>query len=66
MFRGLDLVSPMLIKLSLFFLFLQSSLNPFIYSFYRAEFRQAALRLLRCQKPSVDRIFVFTSRNTLD
>ncbi|XP_020620759.1 adenosine receptor A1-like [Orbicella faveolata] len=34
-----DLVSPILIQLSLFFLFLQSSLNPFIYSFYRAEFR---------------------------
>ena len=36
-----DLVSPLLGKLSLFFLFLQSSVNPLIYSFYRKDFRQA-------------------------
>lgn len=36
-----DLVSPLLVKLSLFFLFLQSSVNPLIYSFYREDFRRA-------------------------
>ena len=36
-----DLVSPLLVKLSLFFLFLQSSVNPLIYSFYREDFRTA-------------------------
>lgn len=40
-----DLVSPLLVKLSLLFLFLQSSVNPFIYSFYRDDFRQALLDL---------------------
>ena len=42
-----DLVNPLLVKLTLFFLFLQSSLNPFIYSFYRCEFRKAAWKLIR-------------------
>ena len=40
-----DLVSPLLVKLSLLFLFLQSSVNPFIYSFYRDDFRKALLDL---------------------
>lgn len=67
LFRRVDLASPMLIKISLSCLFLQSSLNPFIYSFYRVEFRQAALRLMRCQNPSVDRVFSLSqSRNSLD
>ena len=66
LFHRIDLVSPMLIKLSLFFLFLQSCVNPFIYSFYRSEFRQAAVRLLKCQDPSVDRVFSLFFRNTLD
>ncbi|XP_031571641.1 D(1)-like dopamine receptor [Actinia tenebrosa] len=35
------------IKVSMFFLLLQSTVNPIIYSFYRQEFRQAALGLLR-------------------
>lgn len=47
LFDRRDLVNPLLIKLSLFFLFLQSSLNPFIYSFYRSEFRRAALKLMK-------------------
>lgn len=67
LFRRADLVSPMLIQLSLFFLFLQSSLNPFIYSFYRVEFRQAAIRLvLRCQNSVDDNISVImvSSRKT--
>ena len=50
LFRRPDLVRPTLVQLSLFFLFLQSSLNPFIYSFYRVEFRQAAYRLIRCHR----------------
>lgn len=66
LFRRADLVSPLLIQLSLFFLFLQSSLNPFIYSFYRVEFRQATVRLLRCQRSSDDKISVIlvSSRKT--
>lgn len=47
LFRRADLVSPILIHLSLFFLFLQSSLNPFTYSFYRGEFRQAAFHSVK-------------------
>lgn len=35
------------IKISMFFLLLQSTMNPFIYSFYRQEFRQAALQVLQ-------------------
>ena len=67
LFRRVDLVRPLLIKLSLSFLFLQSSLNPFIYSFYRVEFRQAALRLMRCQNRPVDRDFSRSqSQNSLD
>ena len=34
-------------KISLVFLFIQSSVNPFLYSFYRRDFRQAARSLLR-------------------
>lgn len=34
-------------KISLVFLFLQSSANPFLYSFYRNDFRQSAKSLLR-------------------
>ncbi|XP_068674166.1 adenosine receptor A2a-like [Montipora foliosa] len=41
-----DLVTPLLVKLSMLFLLLQSCANPFIYSFYRADFRQAARQLL--------------------
>lgn len=44
-----DLTSPLLVKLSLFFLFFQSSVNPAIYSFYRSDFRQAARRLIKCR-----------------
>jgi len=40
---------PLLNKLSLFFLFVQSALNPFVYTFYRVDFRRAAVRLLRCR-----------------
>lgn len=43
-----DLVTPLLVNLSMFFLLLQSCTNPIIYSFYRADFRQAAKRILWC------------------
>ena len=45
-FGGPDLVSPLLEKLSLFFLFLQSAVNPAIYSYYRDDFKKALLDLL--------------------
>ena len=38
---------PVLTKISLFLLFLQSSVNPFIYSFYRNDFRRASRALLK-------------------
>ena len=41
------LTSPLFLKLAFFCLYLQSSANPFIYSFYRSEFRTAALRLIK-------------------
>ena len=34
-------------KISLVFLFFQSSINPFLYSFYRKDFRQAAKNVLQ-------------------
>ena len=43
-----DLITPLLSKLSVSFLFFQSSINPLIYSFYRAEFRIAAKKLIAC------------------
>ncbi|XP_020620420.1 5-hydroxytryptamine receptor 2A-like [Orbicella faveolata] len=47
LFGRRDLTSPMLIKLSLFLLFFQSSVNPAIYCFLRNDFRQAAKRLIK-------------------
>ena len=41
------LVSPLTMKLSLQILLFQSLVNPVIYSFYRAEFRQAAKRMIK-------------------
>ena len=43
-------VSPVLTKTSLFLLLLQSSVNPFIYSFYRSDFRRASYALMRRAK----------------
>ncbi|XP_022790805.1 tyramine receptor Ser-2-like [Stylophora pistillata] len=40
------LASPLFLRLAFLSLYLQSSTNPFIYSFYRSEFRRAALKLL--------------------
>lgn len=41
------LASPLFFRICFLFLFIQSSLNPFIYWFYRTEFRKAAFSLLR-------------------
>ena len=42
-------VNTLLQKLSMFFFIVQSSINPLIYSFFRADFRQAVFRLLTCK-----------------
>lgn len=42
------LANPLFFRICFLFLFLQSSLNPFIYWFYRREFRQAAFSVLKC------------------
>ena len=39
-------VNTLLQKVSMFFFIVQSSINPLIYSFFRADFRQAAVKLL--------------------
>lgn len=44
-----DLVSGKLEKTAWFFIFVQSSANPFIYSFLRSDFRQASRSLICCQ-----------------
>ena len=44
------LASPLFFRICFLFLFVQSSLNPLIYWFYRAEFRRVAFRLLRCRR----------------
>ena len=49
LFNRPEWASPLLHKLSVTFLLLQSSTNPFIYSFYRREFRQAVKALIKCQ-----------------
>ena len=46
------LADVLFFKLSFTFLFFQSSVNPIIYSFYRSDFRLAALRLLGCRRKS--------------
>ena len=47
--RG-DRVDELLPKVSIFFFIVQSSVNPFIYSFYRVDLRRAAIKLLSCDK----------------
>ena len=49
-----DLVSDSLVKVAWLLLLLQSSANPFIYSFFRFEFRQAAHKLIFCRFRRVD------------
>lgn len=43
-------VNVLLQKISIFFFIVQSSVNPLIYSFYRADLRRAAFKLLSCNK----------------
>ena len=59
-----DLVSKVLLKTAWLFLLLQSSTNPFIYSFFRSEFRQAALKFICC-KFSGTRTVVIDARDRL-
>lgn len=40
------LSSPLFFRICFLFLFIQSSFNPFIYSFYRAQFRKAARTII--------------------
>ena len=49
LFNHPELVTPFLRKISVSFLLFQSSTNPFIYSFYRREFRQAVKTLIKCR-----------------
>lgn len=44
-----DLVTTTLNEVAWLLLFFQSSANPFIYSFFRSEFRQAAFKLICCK-----------------
>lgn len=59
------LASPLFFRLAFFCLFLQSSANPFIYSFYRSEFRRAALRLVRRRNRSASRVYPFAGSKQL-
>ena len=54
-----DLVSDVLVKIAWLLLFIQSSANPFIYSFCRSEFRQASIALLRCKFTGTRRVESF-------
>ena len=44
------LANPLFFRICFLFLFVQSSLNPLIYWFYRGEFRRAAFGLLQCRR----------------
>jgi hypothetical protein len=57
LFQRLDLAGPVLVKLSITFLLFQSSLNPIIYSFFRAEFRHTAKRLLFSLRIKLAKLF---------
>lgn len=60
------LANPLFLKIAFFFLYLQSSANPFIYSFYRSEFRVAALRLIRWRsRRRIDPVLELHSTNFL-
>ncbi|XP_078347803.1 histamine H2 receptor-like [Oculina patagonica] len=43
-------VNILLQKMSIFLFIVQSSVNPLIYSFYRADLRRAAVKLLSCNR----------------
>lgn len=60
-FGRADLVGDVLIKVAWLCLFVQSSTNPFIYSFYRSDFRKAGLALIFRRKSSTKSRRVTTS-----
>ncbi|XP_078347866.1 histamine H2 receptor-like [Oculina patagonica] len=60
-----DLVSDVLVKIAWLLLFMQSSANPFIYSFCRSDFRQAGLALICCKFTGSRRVAT-TSLNDLN
>lgn len=60
-----DLVSDVLVKIAWLLLFVQSSANPFIYSFCRSDFRQAGLALICCKFTGSRRVTT-TSLNDLN
>ena len=49
LFDQSELVTPLLLKMSVTFVLFQSSTNPLIYSFCRREFRRALKLLMKCQ-----------------
>ena len=59
------LASPLFFRLAFFCLFLQSSANPFIYSFYRSEFRRAAFKLVKWRSRSGSSVFPFAESKQL-
>lgn len=62
-FGRADLVHDLLVKIAWLCLFVQSSANPFIYSFYRSDFRQAGLALICRRKSTRSRGVASTSHN---
>lgn len=60
-----DLVSDVLEKIVWLLLFMQSSANPFIYSFCRSDFRKAGLALICCKFTGSGRVAT-TSLNDLN
>ena len=61
-----DLASDSLVKVAWLLVLLQSSANPFIYSFFRFEFRQAAYKLLfyRFRRVDIEPTSRFSATNT--
>lgn len=65
-FGRVDLVGDVLVKIAWLCLFVQSSANPFIYSFYRSDFRQAGLALIFRREFTRSRRVTTTSLNDLN
>ena len=65
-FGRADLVGDVLVKIAWLCLFVQSSTNPFIYSFYRSDFRQAGLALIFRRKSTRSTRVTTTSHNDLN
>lgn len=65
-FGRADLVGDVLVKIAWLCLFVQSSANPFIYSFYRSDFRRAGLALIFRRKSTRLTRVTTTSQNDLN